>query len=79
MNKLKIIRKQLGLSGQGLAVKANASTATITAIERWDYVPTEATRDRIAAALEVTALEIWPNSSTSKAPERNEGDADEVA
>ena len=79
MNKLKIIRKQLGLSGQGLAVKANASTATITAIERWDYVPTEATRDRIAAALEVTALEVWPTSSTPKIPKRVEEDSDEVA
>lgn len=65
MNKLKIIRKQLGLSGQGLAVKAKLSTATVTAIERWNYVPTAATRERIAAALEVSTNEIWPNVAIS--------------
>jgi len=59
LNKLKQIRQQQGLSGQGLAVKAKLSTATVTAIEKWDYVPSHPTQEKIANALRVQVCDIW--------------------
>lgn len=63
MNKLKQIRQQQGLSGQGLAVRAKLSTATVTAIEKWDYVPSHPTQERIANALHVQIGDIWTQVS----------------
>lgn len=44
----------------GLAVKAGVSTATLNGIEKWNYVPKQSTRERIAAALQVQPEAIWP-------------------
>jgi DNA-binding XRE family transcriptional regulator len=43
-----------------LAVHARVSPALISDIERFDYLPTEPTRAKLAAALEVDVREIWP-------------------
>ncbi len=59
MNRLKQMRQKVGLSGQGLAVKAKISTATVTAIEKWNYLPSQPTQEKIALALACTPGEIW--------------------
>lgn len=59
MNRLKQMRQKAGLSGQGLAVKAKISTATVTAIEKWDHYPSQPTQEKIALALACAPEEIW--------------------
>jgi lambda repressor-like predicted transcriptional regulator len=59
LNNLKAIRKEKGLASWGLSVKSGVSTSTLTAIEKWSYVPGEETQRRIASALGVTAAAIW--------------------
>jgi DNA-binding XRE family transcriptional regulator len=58
--RLRDLRQQRGLAIYGLAVRARCSPSTIGAAERWGYRPSSAVCDRIAAALEVTVEDIWP-------------------
>ena len=62
-NRLKDIRRQRGLAISGLATLASASSAMISAIERWGYFPQLETRKRIAQALTVDVDHIWPEES----------------
>ena len=58
--RLKTLRQQRGLAIYGLAVRAQCSPTTLTAVERWGYRPSAAVCERIAAALEVSVEDIWP-------------------
>ena len=60
-NNLRRVRLEKGLAMWGLAVKAKVSTATLTGIEKWDYMPKQSTRERIASALQVSPGDIWPS------------------
>jgi len=66
VNKLKEVRKSRGLAQMGLAVKANISTTTVVAIERYDYTPSPNLRRRIAQALQVDETEIWPEEASDE-------------
>jgi ribosome-binding protein aMBF1 (putative translation factor) len=59
-NQLRQIRLSRGLAMYGLAVWAQVSPTIIGAVERWDYVPGAAVRQRLADALGVPEREIWP-------------------
>lgn len=43
----------------GLSVLSGVSPSLLTAIEKWAYVPTTNTQERIAAALGLRIEEIW--------------------
>ncbi len=59
-NRLQALRSGQGLALWGLAARAGVSASTLSAIERWDYLPTPPVRRRIAEALGVEASSIWP-------------------
>ncbi len=59
-NRLKEFRRERELALWGLAARSGVSASTLSAIERWDYVPTLPVRQRIAEALGVEASAIWP-------------------
>jgi lambda repressor-like predicted transcriptional regulator len=60
INRLRALRNEQGLALWGLAARAGVSASTLSAIERWDYLPTPPVRQRIADALGVDASAIWP-------------------
>ena len=66
MNHLRHIRTQRRLALWGLAARAGVSATTLSAIERWDYLPTLGVRERIAAALGVQAADVWPGGSATE-------------
>jgi lambda repressor-like predicted transcriptional regulator len=59
-NRQREIRRERGLALRGLTASSGVSTATLSAVEKWGYHPTEPTKARIAAALGVRSEEIWP-------------------
>jgi DNA-binding XRE family transcriptional regulator len=59
-NRLRDLRREHGLALWGLAARTGVSASTLSAIERWDYVPTRPVRQRIADALGVELSAIWP-------------------
>lgn len=59
-HQLRTLRKAQGLPLWGLAARARTTATTISAIERWGYVPGPALRARIAAALGIQVTDIWP-------------------
>jgi ribosome-binding protein aMBF1 (putative translation factor) len=61
-NQLRQIRVSQGLAAYGLAVRAKVSPTIIGAIERWDYMPGAPVRQRLADALGVDEIQIWPRS-----------------
>ena len=69
-NHLKTVRTRAGMVQQDLAVRAHVSNATLVAIERYGYVPSQPTQHRIAEALGVPVATIWPADpgSTDQAP-----------
>jgi DNA-binding XRE family transcriptional regulator len=58
--RLRALRLERGLAIYGLAVRAQCSPTTLGAVERWGYRPSTAVCERIAAALEVSVEDIWP-------------------
>jgi transcriptional regulator with XRE-family HTH domain len=60
-NRLRQLRRAQGLPLYGLAVKASVSPTIVSMIERFDYVPGEPVRTRLATALGVQPQLIWPN------------------
>jgi len=60
VNCLRQLRHAQGLPMYGLAVKASVSPTIISMVERFDYVPGQDVRQRIAAALAVGENDIWP-------------------
>lgn len=65
-NRLRTIRKDHGLALWGLAARAGVSATTLSAVERWDYLPSPAVRQRIANALGVDVLAIWPDCGVDR-------------
>ena len=59
-NRLRVLRQEHELALWGLAARAGVSASTLSAIERWDYLPTPPVRQRIAEALGVEPSAIWP-------------------
>ena len=43
-----------------MAARAGVSATTLSAVEKWGYVPSLGVRRRIANALGVDVLAIWP-------------------
>ena len=60
-NNLRRIRRQQRFSIRGLSVAAHVSTATIIAVELYGAVPAARTRRKLAKALYVMELTIWPS------------------
>ncbi len=58
-NQLRAIRRARGLAVWGLCVISGVSPSLLTAIEKWAYVPTTNTQQRIADALGVNIEDIW--------------------
>ena len=67
MNNLKTIRAEQGLALWGVAARARVSATTLSAVERWDYLPGPDVRRRVAAALGVDETTIWPETGTERA------------
>ena len=61
-NNLREVRREHGLALWGLAARTRVSATTLSAVERWDYLPSLAVRQRIASALGVDVLAIWPGN-----------------
>jgi transcriptional regulator with XRE-family HTH domain len=59
-NKLREIRQAQGVPFLGLAVRARVSTATLSMIERFDYIPRGELQRRLADVLGVPIDTIWP-------------------
>jgi DNA-binding XRE family transcriptional regulator len=62
-NNLKKLRRAQGLSLWGLAVGVGTSTTTLSAIEKWGYRPGVNLCERIATALGVSVIDIWPEEA----------------
>lgn len=59
-NHLRTIRRTTGLALWGLAARAGVSATTLSAVERWGYLPGPDVRSRVAEALGVDVPAIWP-------------------
>ncbi len=60
INRLQALRREHGLALWGLSARTGVSASTLSAIERWDYMPTPPVRQRIAESLGVEPSAIWP-------------------
>lgn len=60
-NKLREVRLRMNCKQWELTARSGVSAATLSAIERYDYKPSLATKQRIAAALNVSVESIWSN------------------
>lgn len=59
-NTIRETRKERGIAQQALAAQAGCSPSKLTSIELYNYLPSEGLRQRIADALGVSEVEIWP-------------------
>jgi len=59
-NQLRLWRLSLGFKQQELAAQAGVSPAQIVAIERYYHLPGPEVRAKLAAALGVSELQLWP-------------------
>jgi len=66
-NRLRELRKERGLALWGLAARTGVSASTLSAVEKWDYLPSRPVRERIAAALGVEAAAVWPEQPGGEA------------
>ena len=73
-NRLRELRRERELALWGLAARAGVSATTLSAVEKWGYVPGLGVRRRIAAALGVDVLAIWPGCGLD-GEEQREDDA----
>lgn len=62
MLELKRIRERQGLSRAGLAAKSGVYPATVNRIEAGERSPTVATLEKLAGALEVEMMELFPKA-----------------
>jgi transcriptional regulator with XRE-family HTH domain len=67
VSRLREIRKAKGMSMLELAVKARVSTATLSMVERFAYLPGQDIMARISAALGVPVGYIWPEQQAGAA------------
>jgi len=63
-NRLRGFRQSRGLALYGLGALARVSPTTICAIEKWNYLPRQSVRDRLARALGGRVVDIWPEGET---------------
>lgn len=61
-NQLKAQRIEAGCRMRELAIRAGVSAAMLSDIERYDYHPRNATKEKIATALGVEVAQIWPST-----------------
>jgi DNA-binding XRE family transcriptional regulator len=59
-NRLRELRRGQRLPLWGLAVRAGTTATLLSAVEKWDYQPGDDLCARIAAALQVSINDIWP-------------------
>jgi len=59
-HRLREARTTANLALRGLTARSGVSATTLSAIERWGYLPAPETRSRIAAALGISISELWP-------------------
>jgi DNA-binding XRE family transcriptional regulator len=59
-NRLRELRRGQRLPLWGLAVRAGTTATLLSAVEKWGYQPGDDLCARIAAALEVSTNDIWP-------------------
>jgi transcriptional regulator with XRE-family HTH domain len=78
-NRLRQLRRERGMPLLELAAKAQASTATISMIERFAHLPGIELRERLAQALGVPTTLIWPDLATPSAPATSGTEEDENA
>lgn len=64
---LRELRLQRGLAQRALSVKSGVSVTTLSAIEKYGVVPGSVVRQRIAAALDVEAEQLWPTDTVAVA------------
>ena len=67
-NNVRFYRQQLGMSLRELAIRADISTATVVAVERYGDYPGETVREKISSALGVSERAIWPEMAKVEAP-----------
>lgn len=63
-NRLLHLRKALGFTQQELTIAAGISIATITAIEKYCYIPGPKVRGKLAQALGVPEEQIFPSDGS---------------
>ncbi len=80
-NPLRAVRRNRGLTLWRLAVLARTNPSLLCAIEKHGYNPTASVRNRIAAALDVTPCEIWPDPTDvgNAGPSKGSGNCPEGA
>jgi DNA-binding XRE family transcriptional regulator len=61
--RLRALRRRRELALYGLATLSGVSPTTICAVEKWGYRPRVEVRQRIAAALGVNVIDIWPEET----------------
>jgi transcriptional regulator with XRE-family HTH domain len=66
-SKLTEIREASDIKMRQLAIRAGVSASTISDIERYGYVPRPVTQKKIANALEVEVMAIWPDKRVATA------------
>jgi len=66
-NRLRAWRHKLSFTQQELTQAAGVSIATVVLIEKYNHLPGEDVRARIAAALGVSEGAIWPTQEGSDA------------
>lgn len=69
-NNLRELRQAQRLAIFGLAAKSGVAYPLISAIERWQLLPSKAVQERLALALEIKVEDIWPSAISAQ------GDAD---
>jgi transcriptional regulator with XRE-family HTH domain len=62
LNHLREARSGRGLTMWAVAARCRVNPSLLSGIERYDYLPSVAVRERIAAALGVEVSEIWPDA-----------------
>lgn len=69
---LRDLRRAKGITLMGLAHITGSTPSWLTYIEKYDHVPGPELRERIAAALNVAVVELWPDLDNSDASEESE-------
>lgn len=63
---LKRLRKSRKLPQIGLSAKSGVPASVISAIEKWGVKPSEAVKARLAKALGVQVIDLWPEEPESE-------------
>ncbi|NLX05418.1 MAG: helix-turn-helix transcriptional regulator [Phycisphaerae bacterium] len=69
-NNLREYREQMGIELMDLASLSDVPVPIVRAAEEFGYDPDAEEKGRIARALGLAVLDIWPDSSVEEAPRR---------